>query len=41
MCFTIKIGIHMVQTAIITSRDVAYDKFMEVISYIKKGYTIA
>lgn len=29
------------QTAIITSRDVAYDKFMEVINYIKKGYTIA
>lgn len=29
------------QTVIITDRNVAYDKFMEVISYIKKGYTIA
>ena len=29
------------QTLIITDRNVAYDKFMEVINYIKKGYTIA
>lgn len=29
------------QTAIITDRNVAYSKFMEVINYIKKGYTIA
>lgn len=27
-------------TAVISKRDVAYDKFMEVINYIKKGYTI-
>jgi len=29
------------QTVIITDRNVAYSKFMEVINYIKKGYTIA
>lgn len=29
------------QTVIITDRNVAYNKFMEVINYIKKGYTIA
>ena len=28
------------QTSIISNRDVAYNKFMEVINYIKKGYSI-